>query len=58
MGFPAGAAKGGSFGTTGVYTIQGKRLCRSCALKILGIEELPHVEQQETLGRFGPKGQQ
>jgi hypothetical protein len=57
-GFSSGCSMGGSFGTTGMYTIQGKRLCRSCALKILGIEELPHIEQQETLGHFGPKGQQ
>lgn len=57
-GFGGGCSMGGSFGTTGMYTIQGKRLCRGCALKILGIEELPHIEQQETLGRFGPKGQQ
>ena len=57
-GFSGGCSLGGSFGTTGMYSIQGKRLCRSCALKILGIEELPHIEQQETLGRFAPKGQQ
>lgn len=56
-GFSSGCQMGGSFGATGMYNILGKRLCRSCALKILGIETLPHGEQQETLGRFDPKGQ-
>jgi hypothetical protein len=56
-GFSGGCSVGGSYGTTGMYTILGKRLCRSCALKLLGIEGLPHTEQQETLDRFGPRGQ-
>ncbi|QDZ09628.1 hypothetical protein [Devosia ginsengisoli] len=56
-GFSSGCQLGGSFGTTGMYRIFGKTLCRSCALKILGIENLPHIEQQETLGRFDSMGQ-
>ena len=56
-GFSGGCQSGGSYGTTGMYDIFGKHLCRSCALKILGIETLPHVEQQETLLRFDTKGQ-
>jgi len=53
-GFSGGCSMGGSFGTTGMYTIQGKRLCRSCAVKILGVENLPYDEQKITLRPFDP----
>ena len=51
-GFSGGCQLGGTFGTTGMYTIFGKNLCRDCAIKFLGIQGLPHGEQQETLRPF------
>lgn len=54
-GFSSGCQLGGTFGTTGMFQIFGKNLCRACALKILGIESLPHDEQQKTLSGFDPK---
>ena len=54
-GFSSGCQLGGSFGTTGMYHISGKRLCRDCAIKFLGLQGLPHQEQEETLRGFGKK---
>ena len=51
-GFSGGCQLGGTFGTTGMYTIFGKNLCRDCAIKFLGIQGLPHGEQEETLRPF------
>lgn len=56
-GFSSGCQNGGSFGTTGMYHMSGKRLCRECAVKFLGIQDLPHEEQAQTLRWFDPKGQ-
>ena len=48
-GFSSGCQLGGSFGTSGMYEISGKKLCRGCAVKFLGIQGLPYQEQRETL---------
>ncbi|MBI3198348.1 MAG: hypothetical protein HYZ40_12755 [Rhodospirillales bacterium] len=48
-----GACKsGGSWGTTGMYQLEGKTLCRSCAIKQLDIENDPAEEIMKTLERF------
>lgn len=52
QGFPAGCQSGGSYGTTALYSINGKPLCRDCAVKILGIGGLPGPEQQDFLKPF------
>lgn len=43
---------GGSFGTSGMLKIMGKTLCWDCAIKELGIQELPRDEQLKTLADF------
>jgi hypothetical protein len=48
-GFSAGCQNGGSFGTSGMFNIWGKRLCWDCAIKWLGFEELSHEEQLERI---------
>lgn len=53
-GFSGGCQSGGTFGTTGAISIGGKMLCLDCAVKLLGIQGLPHAEQMETLGGFDP----
>lgn len=53
-GFSSGCQLGGTFGTTGMYQISGKKFCRDCAIKFLGIQELPHEEQMNTLRGFDP----
>lgn len=45
-------ASGGSWGTTGMYYIDGKTLCRSCAVKQLGMENSPADELIRTLKPF------
>ncbi len=41
--------QGGSYGTTGAYSVNGKPVCRNCAVKILKIENLPGAQQNELL---------
>jgi hypothetical protein len=43
---------GGSFGTTGAWVIERRKVCRDCAVKILGIGQLPSTEQTEILQPF------
>jgi len=43
---------GGSFGTTGAWVIERRKVCRDCAVKILGIGQLPSTEQTEILRPF------
>ena len=45
-------ASGGSWGTTGMYYIEGKTLCRSCAVKQLGMENSPADKLIRTLKQF------
>jgi hypothetical protein len=45
-------SEGGSFGTTGMYIVSGRTLCRDCAVKFLGIQDLPATEQTKILRNF------
>jgi hypothetical protein len=45
-------SQGGSFGMTGMYIVSGRRLCRDCAVKFLGIQNLPAAEQTKILQNF------
>jgi hypothetical protein len=45
-------SQGGSFGTSGMYYISGRTLCRNCAVKFLGIQDLPATEQIKILQNF------
>jgi len=44
--------RGGSRGTTGMYHMEGKNLCRSCAVKQLGMENSPADELMKALEAF------
>lgn len=44
--------QGGSYGTTGMYRVLGRNLCRDCAVKALGIQGLPAKEQTDILRPF------
>jgi len=43
---------GGSFGTSGMFTIGNKKLCWDCTIKYLGIQDLSRDEQLKTIGDF------
>ena len=45
-------SQGGSFGTTGMYVVSRRTLCRACAVKFLGIQDLPAAEQLKILQNF------
>jgi hypothetical protein len=45
-------SQGGSFGMNGMYIVSGRRLCRDCAVKFLGIQDLPAAEQTKILQNF------
>lgn len=51
-GFPGGCTTGGSRGTTGMYGVNQRTLCTSCAIKILGIGNQTGREQADTLMRY------
>lgn len=53
-GFSAGCQNGGTFGSSGSVKIGNKRMCRDCALRYLGIEELPRDDQLKTIKDFDP----
>jgi hypothetical protein len=44
--------QGGSYGTSGMYSVRGRTLCRDCAVKALGIQGLPAAEQTSILQAF------
>ena len=44
--------RGGSRGTTGMYHMSGKNLCRSCAVKQLGMENSPADDLMRALEAF------
>jgi hypothetical protein len=48
-GFPAGCHQGGTYGTTGLYSIDGLNLCQSCAIKYKKLENLGSVDQTNIL---------
>ncbi|MFI5001287.1 MAG: hypothetical protein ACHQK9_15525 [Reyranellales bacterium] len=43
---------GGTWGTTGAYKVENTIMCRECAVKRLGIENLPGSEQNKILKNF------
>lgn len=45
-------SQGGTWGTTGAYDYNGKILCRDCAVKARGIEDLPGGQQDKILKRI------
>jgi RHS repeat-associated protein len=57
QGFPAGCQSGGSYGTTGMYNISGRRLCLDCAIKYFGLQGLPGGEQIKILAPHLIKGE-
>ena len=44
--------RGGSWGTTATYEIYGRKMCRDCAVKELGIGDQPGAEQIRHLELF------
>jgi hypothetical protein len=48
-GFDAGCHEGGNYGTTGMYSVHGKNLCESCAVKTLRIQNLGSVQKTKIL---------
>jgi hypothetical protein len=53
-GFSGGCQNGGSFGSSGMIRIGGKKLCWDCAIKYLGIQDLSGADQIKTLSGFDP----
>lgn len=53
-GFAAGCQNGGTLGSTGFILIDGKRLCWDCAIKFLGLQDLPRKDQLIILRNFDP----
>jgi hypothetical protein len=51
-GFPSGCQSGGSFGSSGMYNINGRVLCIDCAIKFFGLQDASQSERASTLGRF------
>lgn len=51
-GFSGGCQSGGTFGTTGMVKLFGKNFCMDCAVKALGIQNLPPSQQLEILRLF------
>jgi hypothetical protein len=43
---------GGTYGTTAMYIIDIKPVCRDCAVKLLKLENLPGGEQAKRLERY------
>jgi hypothetical protein len=47
-----GCASGGSYGTTGMFRIEGKILCWDCAVKAAGVQNEPGPIKIETLQHY------
>jgi len=47
-----GCESGRSYGTTGMYRLEGRALCQNCAVKALGIQVLSPAEKLRTMMRF------
>ena len=45
-------SEGGSYGTTAMYGVENRNLCRNCAVKRLGIEDEPEREKIRVLRPF------
>lgn len=57
-GFSAGCQNGGTFGSSGSVRIGDRRMCWDCAIRYLGIEELPRDTQLKTIKNFDPTYQE
>jgi hypothetical protein len=51
-GFPSGCQSGGSYGSSGMYNINGRVLCIDCAIKFFGLQDASQSERARTLNRF------
>jgi hypothetical protein len=51
-GFASGCQSGGSYGTGGMYNINGRVLCIDCAIKFFGLQDDSASDRARTLGRF------
>jgi hypothetical protein len=51
-GHEEGCHEGGSFGTNGLYSVDNKNLCESCAVKTLRIGNLGAIQRTKILGRY------
>ncbi len=52
QGFAGGCQSGGSYGTSAMYRANGQNLCRSCAVKMLGLKDETGAEQSRILERY------
>ena len=52
QGFSGGCQSGGDWGTTAVYSVSGRGLCANCAVKSLGIQDMPAGEKAIILRPF------
>lgn len=51
-GFSSGCQSGGSYGTSGMYNIDGHVLCMDCAIKFFGLQDDSPKERVRTLAPF------
>ena len=49
QGFSGGCQSGGDWETTAVYSVSGRGLCANCAVKSLGIQDMPAGEKATIL---------
>jgi hypothetical protein len=47
-----GCSRGGSYGSTAMYEVEGRKICGPCAVRAIGATTLPHSEQMEMLRPF------
>jgi hypothetical protein len=52
QGFAGGCQSGGTYGTTAAYRISNQNLCRDCAVKKTGSQDVSGAEQNEILQPF------
>ena len=52
QGFPSGCESGGTYGSSGMYFINGRKLCIDCASKYFGLSDDPPSERVKFLERF------
>ncbi|ACA20387.1 YD repeat-containing protein [Methylobacterium sp. 4-46] len=51
-GFSAGCQSGGTYGTTAMYCVRGRKLCFDCAVKYLGLDGEPNHVKLKALERY------
>ena len=56
QGYSAGCQNGGSYGSTAGFNIEGRNVCPSCAVKMLGVENEPAAVKAITLQPFEIRG--